>query len=116
MTDIVCARVRLQPGSLGRVRQWAAFLQTHRDEALRALEAEGVLIESVFLDSAPEGDELVYYMRADSMERAMAVAAASVAEIDRYHRDFKKATWVDVRRLELLVDLSLCTEPGTGPP
>jgi choline dehydrogenase-like flavoprotein len=104
--DVVCARVRLQPGSVPRVRAWAAHLHAHRAEALRTLDAEGVAIESVFLESGPDGDSLVYYMRAADIEAAFAVAARSEAAIEQYHREFKQATWLEVTRLELLVDLS----------
>ena len=109
----VCARVLLKPGSLPQVREWAAHIAAHRDAALQTLRAEGVSIESVFLDSRPDGDWLVYYMRADSVARAQQVAQDSVAEIDRYHQAFKRATWDRVERLELLVDLQ---GPGVTPP
>lgn len=100
-----CVRVRLKPGTLPQVREWAAHIGAHREEALATLAAEGVSIESVFLDSTEAGDYLVYYMRAGSHERAREVAQASVAAIDRYHQAFKRATWAGVQPLELLVDL-----------
>jgi hypothetical protein len=40
-----------------------------------------------------------------------AVASRSVADIDRYHQQFKRETWVSATRLELLLDLEL--EPVT---
>lgn len=104
--DVVCARVRLQPGSLPRVRAWAAHLHAHRADALRTLDAEGVSVESVFLETGADGDSLVYYMRATDIKAAFAVAARSEAAIEQYHREFKRTTWLEVNRLELLVDLS----------
>ena len=101
----VCARVRLKPGVLPRVRAWAAHLALHREEALHSLAAEGVSIESVFLDSSSDGDFLVYYMRAASHELAREVAARSMQAIDEYHRAFKREAWDGVSPLELLVDL-----------
>jgi Family of unknown function (DUF6176) len=101
----VCARVRLHPGSLERVRAWARYIAEHREEALRTLAAEGVTIESVFLDSGTEGDFLVYYMRAASHEKAQQIATQSTEAIDRYHQAFKRETWAEVKRLEALVDL-----------
>lgn len=107
----VCARVRLRADSLPRVREWAAYVVSHRAEALETLENEGVTIESVFLESTAEGDFLVYYMRAASMEKAQEVAQASVSEMDRYHRAFKRETWAKVEKLELLLDLRRA-DPG----
>jgi hypothetical protein len=101
----VCARVRLRTDSLATVREWAAHIAAHRDEALKSLEAEGVSIESVFLESTDEGDFLIYYMRATSVEHAQVVASASTSEIEQYHRAFKRQTWVGVEKLELLLDL-----------
>ncbi len=43
--EVVCARIRLKPDSLPLVREWAAYIAAHREEALRTLEAEGVVIE-----------------------------------------------------------------------
>lgn len=104
--EVVCARIQLQPGSLPRVQEWAEHMRTHRAEALQTLQAEGVTVESVFLDSGADGDFLVYYMRSQSQQLAQEVAARSVAAIDAYHRAFKRDTWAQVRRLDLLLDLA----------
>jgi L-rhamnose mutarotase len=98
--ETVCVRVRLQPGSLERVREWAAELNSRRDEVLATLRDEGVRIESVFLD----GDTLVYYMRADDVEHARAVYARSTHAIDAYHQRFKDETFGEQTVLELLID------------
>ncbi|MBF8179202.1 MAG: hypothetical protein K2Y13_01120 [Burkholderiaceae bacterium] len=103
--EVVCARIRLKPDSLPLVREWAAYIAAHREEALRTLEAEGVVIESVFLDTVEGVDYLVYYMRAPSLKKAEVVAVKSLADVDLYHQNFKKTTWEKVSRLELLVDL-----------
>lgn len=103
--DVSCVRVRLKPGMLAQVREWAAFLAAHRQEALQTLEAEGVEIESVFLESGVAGNALIYYMRAGSQRDAERAAARSLAAIDAYHRRFKQDTWAQVEPLELLLDL-----------
>jgi hypothetical protein len=103
--DVNCVRVRLKPGMLARVREWAAFLAAHRHEALQTLQAEGVEIESVFLESGIEGDSLIYYMRASSQREAERIATRSLAAIDAYHRRFKQDAWEQVERLQLLLDL-----------
>jgi hypothetical protein len=93
--DAVCARVRLKPDSLARVRKWARKINSRRPEALAILATEGVAIESVFLDSGAEGDFLVYSMRARSIEQAAAVAASSSASIDAVHQQFKREVWTE---------------------
>jgi hypothetical protein len=93
-------RVRLVPGSLPRVREWAAELNARRDEVLATLRDEGVRIESVFL----EGETLVYFLKADSVEEAREVYARSQHAIDAYHQRFKDETFADQTQLELLID------------
>jgi L-rhamnose mutarotase len=98
--ETVCVRVRLEPGALARVREWAAELNARRDEVLATLRDEGVRVESVFLD----GETLVYYLKADSVERAREIYAQSEHAIDAYHRQFKDETFAEQTSLELLVD------------
>jgi type VI protein secretion system component VasF len=73
-------------------REWAHAINSRRGEALETLAAEGVWVESVFLDSAADGDDLVHYMRAQSTEQAATLARDSVAAIDEFHRKFKRAS------------------------
>jgi L-rhamnose mutarotase len=98
--ETVCVRVRLEPGSLPRVREWAAELNARRDEVLATLQDEGVRVESVFLD----GETLVYYLKADSIDKARDVYAGSQHAIDAYHQRFKDETFAERTQLELLVD------------
>jgi L-rhamnose mutarotase len=98
--ETVCVRVRLEPGSLPRVREWATELNARRDEVLATLRDEGVRVESVFLD----GETLVYYLKADSVDKARDVYAGSQHAIDAYHQRFKDETFAERTQLELLVD------------
>ena len=106
----MCARVRMKPGSHLAMLKWAQHINSHRAEACQTLVAEGVAIESVFLESTPDADFLIYYMRATSRELARNVVRDSTADIDAYHQAFKQQTWAEVSSLELLVDL----QPGAS--
>jgi hypothetical protein len=104
-------KIRLKENSLARVREWAAEMTRRRDEALETLRDETVIIESVFLDSTPEGDFLIYFMKAENFERAREAARQKSAHaIDEYHRQFKRETWEEGTRLELLIDLDRIAE------
>jgi hypothetical protein len=98
--ETVCVRVRLKEGSLPRVRAWAKELNARRDEVLATLVNEGVRIESAFLD----GEALIYYLRAESIEHAQEVYAHSTHAIDAYHQRFKDETFEHQTPLELLID------------
>lgn len=79
--------------------------ETRREEALATLQDEGVISESYFLESTPEGDYLIAYMKAESFEKSSQVFKKSAHDIDRYHQKFKEDTWEKVTKLEMLVDL-----------
>ena len=110
MFETKCIKVKLKPGSLERVREWADELNRRKEEALETMRDEGVIVESAFLDSTAEGDFLIYYMKAESFEKATAVVKQSVHAIDAYHREFKQATTESDTKLELLVDLDRIVE------
>ncbi len=101
-----CVKVRLKPGSLPRVREWAAEINDRRDEALATLEDESVVLESFFLDSSKAGDYLIGYIRAGNLVQAADAAERSTHDIDAYHKAFQQEAWESGRALELLVDLS----------
>ena len=101
-----CVKIKLKPGNLERVREWARTLnETRRDEALDTLREETVIVECAFLDSTPEGDYLIVFMKAESFEKSRQAIQASTHDIDRYHQQFKRETWESGEQLELLVDL-----------
>ena len=87
---VQCARLRLKPGSLPRVREWAAELTRRRDEVMATLRDETVRVESAFLESSADGDFLVYYMRVDDLETSRHAAETSTHPIDAYHRAVMK--------------------------
>ena len=68
---------------------------------------EGVTVESYFLESGSQGDYLIAYIRAESLERASTVASRSDHDIDRYHQEIKRRAWGEHTTLELLVDLEV---------
>jgi len=109
--DAVCKLIRLKPGSLPLVREWAKTMNERMKEVLATLHDESVVIESVFLLTRDDGDYLVYYMRARSMEQARTVVQTSKHEIDAFHQHFKKQAWAGSEDMELLLDASTLEEP-----
>jgi len=107
----LCAKIKLKPNRLERVREWAKTVnETRREEALATLRDETVIIESYFLDSTPEGDYLIAFMKVESLDKSRQAVEKSTHDIDRYHQEFKRDTWESQQRLELLVDLDRCGE------
>ena len=82
----ICVRVALKEGTTEAVRDWFRTLIDRREETLESLKNEEVIVESAFLDRQPDGDFLIYYMRAQDIEKAMAVFQNSSLAIDAYHK------------------------------
>ena len=111
-----CVKIRLKPNSLERVREWAATLNDlRRTEALATLRDETVVFEAAFLDHTPEGDFLIYVMKAESFDKAAKAVVQSPHEIDAYHSAFKRDTWQARTQLEVLIDLDRIDEVVPGP-
>ena len=108
--NVRCVRMKLRPGSLDRVRAWAAELTKRRDEVMLTLRDETVRVESAFLESTEAGDFLVYYMRTDDEEQSRRAVQASTHAIDAYHREFMNAVVEERLPLELLVDFDRSRE------
>ena len=78
-------RIKLKPGSLDRVREWAAEIGRRRGEALATLRDESVVLECFFLERTQDGDYLVGVMTAESFERSIQAYEQSVHALDAYH-------------------------------
>jgi hypothetical protein len=111
---VICTRIELKPDSLPAVRAWAREVTTRKGEVLETLRAEGVTVESVFLDRLGDTDYLVYYMRARDLEHAFAVGPKLKLPIQEYHNQFKRETWELVSQLECLADFTCPEDPGAG--
>lgn len=96
--------MRLKPGSLPRVREWAAELTRRGDEVMATLRDETARIETVFLESNDDGDFLVYYMRVDDADANRKAVERSTHAIDAYHRAMMQEVVESRHLLELLVD------------
>ncbi len=108
--ETVCVKIRLKPDSLDRVRDWAKTINARKEEALDTLRDETVVVESAFLDRTAEGDFLITFMKAESLEKARQAVQNSVHDIDKFHQKFKQDTWEERKSLELLVDLDRIAE------
>lgn len=100
-----CIKIKLKPNSLEKVSEWAKTINERKDESLATLRDEGVILECAFLDQTSEGDFLIYLMKAESFEKAKNEVKKSLHEIDKFHQNFKRETWEEGKKLELLIDL-----------
>jgi len=99
-----CVKVRLRPGSVERVHEWAEELNRRSNEVLEILRGEGVVVEAAFLDRTAEGDFLIYYSKARSLQTAQEVGRQSSRPIEEYHARFKTDVYESVQTLEPQID------------
>lgn len=105
-----CILVKLKKGSLERVNEWAAMLNSRKNEVIETLKNEGVVLETVFLAQIRAEDYLVYFMRSEDFDKAHRVGKNSLAAIDAYHQKFKADTWLERAELNNLIDFE-CEKP-----
>ncbi len=67
--ETICIKTRIKPGHIEEVRLWFKTLQERRDETLETLRNEGVFIESAFIDKQGVDLFLIYYMKAESINK-----------------------------------------------
>lgn len=101
-----CAVIELHPDSVEKVKEWAAFMNANREEALLSLKNEGVTIESAFVVQIEGKDYFIGYMRAVDMLQAATVVKTSTLAVDAFHKAFKKACWKSLVRATPVLDLS----------
>lgn len=102
--EVSCYRIKLNPGSVPLVRQWAARLNSEMAELKILLKNEGMSLESVFLEVSSDGEYLIYYLRSPDLKKTHEVAQASQHPIDIFHREVMKKVCGELTELECLLD------------
>lgn len=104
--EVQCLRIRIKPGKTERVSEYFKVLNA-RDDVADALRAEGILVESLFLDHAADNDHLLFYVRAENLRRSNEVFTNSLHPVDVAAREFMNDAWdlANVTSLEMIYDV-----------
>ena len=89
--EIASGLIKLKPASDSKVEEWRETMTSRVEEALATLEQEGVEIESWFRVRIGKDDYLLWYMRAESIQRAFEVSQTFTHPIDKYHYDLMES-------------------------
>ena len=87
--------IKLKPNSNQKLEEWKSTLSERLDEAMVSLRDEGVEIESWFKIEIENQTYLLWYMRAESIEKAFEVFQASTHPIDKYHFELMAGIMAD---------------------
>lgn len=105
MSEVQCLKIRLKDGTTNRATAWLKSLKGRRGEAVEMLQAEGMRVESLFLERTSDGDYLYFYARADDLVRANEAFMFSTLPLSVETREITQSTWGEIEQLELVVDL-----------
>lgn len=106
-------RIKIRPGKTAEVLEWLKNL-TNRPEALEAMRRETMVIESAFFERVYTDDYLLFYTKAESMDKVMEQASSSnpfTLELNQFIQE----NWMEMVPLETVFHLDRINElKGTG--
>jgi hypothetical protein len=104
MTEVQCLKIRFRRDKIEEALRWVHSLKERQEEVAQLLDAEGVRVESLFLERLGKDVYLYQYVRANSLEQAYEAFMNSQAQISVETRQFIDEMWEDGQSLELIAD------------
>jgi hypothetical protein len=104
VTEIQCLKIRFRRDKVEEAVRWVQSLKERQEEVAQLLDAEGVGVESLFIERSGQDVYLYQYVRANSLEQAYEAFMASQIPISIETRQFIDEMWEDGQSLELIVD------------
>ena len=110
--EIAAGLIEIKEGTEQVVASWRDTLASRRAEVLQALRNEGVEIESWFEVEISGRRFLLWYMRAESMDKAWEIFKNSSDDIDMFHRETLGSIAREAIAAKSLLDF--CLEESKG--
>ena len=104
MTEIQCLKIRFRRDKIEEAVRWVQSLKERQEEVAELLDAEGIRVESLFIERSGQDVYLYQYVRANSLEQAYEAFMKSQIPISKETRQFIDEMWEDGQSLELVVD------------
>ena len=107
--EVAAGLIKLNPDSNSKVSECRDTMKSRVDEALATLVHEGAEIESWFRVKIDGQDYLLWYMRAESMQKVFEVSRTFKHPIDKYHYEMMDAVTAPNGNIpaKLLLDLKV---------
>ena len=103
--EIAAGFIKLKPGSAEKVRNWNETLESRKREAIQTLIDQRVEIESWFEVEVDGQPYLLWYMRAEAIEKSHQAYGKSKHDIDQFHAATMAAIMDDMVNARPLLDL-----------
>jgi L-rhamnose mutarotase len=104
VTEIQCLKIKFRRDKAEEAVRWVHSLKERQEEVAELLDAEGIRVESLFLERSGQDVYLYQYVRANSLEQAYEAFMKSQISISEETRQFIDEMWEDGQSLELVVD------------
>lgn len=105
MPDLQCLKVKIKDGKTHYALEWIRGMSERYPDGLNeVLAQEGMIVETIFVDHAEDGDYLIVYQRADDLLDAHRNFLDSDHPFDDAIREFVAETWGECKHLDLLID------------
>ena len=83
--EVASGLIKLRSGAEQAQGEWQATMSSRVDEVMQSLKAEGVQLESWFKVELAGESYLLWYMRAESLQKAVEMFQQSTKAIDLFH-------------------------------
>ncbi|MGF1787503.1 DUF6176 family protein [Photobacterium swingsii] len=83
--EVASGLIKLRPDAEQAQGEWQAAMSSRVNEVMQSLKAEGVQLESWFKVELAGESYLLWYMRAESLQKAVEVFQQSTKAIDLFH-------------------------------
>jgi hypothetical protein len=110
MYETQLLKIKIRPGKTAKVIEFLRTLRSRKDQSLAAMNREGMIIESMFLERRDDGDFLYYYAKARDLAQANLVNMQATDPLTLEIREFVMETWDHIVSPEPLLDLDLIPE------
>ena len=99
--------IKLKPGTEGKVEEWKNTISSRLNEAAATLQDEEVQIESWFKITIQDDNYLLWYLRANSIQRVFEVSMQLKHPIDKFHYELMAEITADNGNIlaEPLIDM-----------
>ena len=110
-----CLKIKLKSGTKDKVREWCNTFREH-DGLDYVLEQETVVVETLFLDEQADGDYLIFYLKAESLQQANDFLTKESHALNDLSKAFMQECWdlPNAKALEMILDVHRIKEVGVA--
>jgi hypothetical protein len=100
-------RIRLKAGMTDKLVAWVSQVPGRMDEVEVSMREQGIIAEHIYLERSPDGDSIIFYVKAEDLAKTRDVFQNSTRSIDQEMIEICNATWdtSDVTRFEPVLEL-----------